>query len=62
LATNYFDAYQARSKNTKVQLAILKKRGLSATEYFNKMKVLANTLAIIGQPLKDEEFITYLLA
>jgi hypothetical protein len=27
-----------------------------------KMKALADTLAIIGQPLKDEEFIAYLLA
>jgi hypothetical protein len=48
--------------NNRVQLATLKKGGLSATEYFNKMKALADTLAIIGQPLKDEEFIAYLLA
>jgi hypothetical protein len=38
------------------------KGGLSSTEYFNKMKALADMLAIIGQPLKDEEFIAYLLA
>jgi hypothetical protein len=48
--------------NTRVQLATLKKGGLSAIEYFNMMKALADTLAIIGQPLKDEEFITYMLA
>jgi hypothetical protein len=48
--------------NTRVQLATLKKGGLSATEYFNKMKTLADTLAIIGQPLKDEEYTAYLLA
>jgi hypothetical protein len=46
--------------NTQVQLATLKK-GVSAMEYFKKMKTLADTLAIIGQPLKDEEFIAYLL-
>jgi hypothetical protein len=43
-------------------LATLKKGGLSAIEYLKKMKALADTLAIIRQPLKDEEFITYLLA
>jgi hypothetical protein len=46
--------------NTQVQLATLKK-GVSAMECFKKMKTLADTLAIIGQPLKDEEFIAYLL-
>jgi hypothetical protein len=54
LATNYSGASRARSMNTRVQLATLKKGGLSATQYFNKMKALADTLAIIGQPLKDE--------
>jgi hypothetical protein len=48
--------------NTWVQLATLKKGGLSATEYFNKGKAQADTLASIGEPLKDEELITYLLA
>jgi hypothetical protein len=48
--------------NTRVQLGALNKGGLSVTEYFNKMKTLGDTLAIIGQPLKDEEFTTYLLA
>jgi hypothetical protein len=62
LSTNYSGASQAISLNTRVQLATLKKGGLSATEYFNKMKALADTLAIIDQPLKDEEFIAYLLA
>jgi hypothetical protein len=62
LATNYSGASRARSMNTRVQLATLKKGGLSVTEYFNKMKTLTNTLAIIGQPLKDEDFTAYLLA
>jgi hypothetical protein len=48
--------------NTRVQLGALNKGGLSVTEYFNKKKTLGDTLAIIGQPLKDEEFTTYLLA
>jgi hypothetical protein len=62
LATNYSGASRARSMNTRVQLATLKTGGLSGIEYFNKMKALADTLAIIGQPLKDEEFIAYVLA
>jgi hypothetical protein len=62
LATNYSGASRARSMNTWVQLATLKKGGLSATEYFNKGKAQADTLASIGEPLKDEELITYLLA
>jgi hypothetical protein len=62
LATNYSGASRARSMNTRVQLSTLKTGGLSGTEYFNKMKALADTLAIIGQPLKDEEFIAYVLA
>jgi hypothetical protein len=47
--------------NTRVQLATLKKGFLSTMEHFNNMKALANTLAIISQPLKDEEFVAYLL-
>lgn len=31
-------------------------------DYFNKMKSLENTLTTIGQPLRDEEVITYILA
>jgi hypothetical protein len=62
LATNYSGTSRVRSMNTRVQLATLKKGGLSAIEYFNMMKALADTLAIIGQPLKDEEFIAYMLA
>jgi hypothetical protein len=61
LATNYSGASRARSMNTRVQLATLKKGGLSTIEYFNKMKALTDTLAITSQPLKDEEFISYLL-
>jgi hypothetical protein len=36
LATNYSGASRARSMNTRVQLATLKKGGLSATEYFKR--------------------------
>lgn len=47
--------------NVRMQLANLKKNDLTIVEYFSKGKRLANTLASIGQPLWDEEVISYLL-
>ncbi|VAH14093.1 unnamed protein product [Triticum turgidum subsp. durum] len=38
------------------ELADFKKLDSSATTYFNKMKVLADTLTSIGRPLSGEEF------
>jgi hypothetical protein len=34
----------------------------TATVFFNKVKSLADTLSSIGQPLRPEEFNSYLLA
>lgn len=47
--------------NVRMQLANLKNNDQSTTEYINKGKRLADTLASIGQPLRDEEVISYLL-
>jgi hypothetical protein len=44
------------------QLSNLKKKEMSASEYFNKMKALADTLASIGTKLSDEEILGYMLA
>jgi hypothetical protein len=44
------------------QLATLKKGGSSVTDYFQKFKSLADTLAAAGQPLNDFELISFLLA
>lgn len=46
----------------RVQLANIKKNDSSMSEYFNKVKKLANTLASIGHHLQDEEVTTYMLA
>lgn len=46
----------------RAQLANIKKRDTPAADYFNKVKRLAGTLASIGKPLRDEEFISFLLA
>jgi hypothetical protein len=43
------------------QLFELKKRDLSVTAFFNKVKSLADTLASIGQLLRDSEFTGYIL-
>ena len=43
------------------QLGEVKKLNSSVTEYYNKVKALADTLASIGQPLRDDEFTSYLL-
>lgn len=43
------------------QLGDLKKLDSSATTYFNKIKVLADTLSSIGKPLSDEEFVGYVI-
>jgi hypothetical protein len=37
------------------------KHDLTITAFFNKAKGLADTLASIGQPLRDDEFTSYIL-
>jgi hypothetical protein len=43
-------------------LSKMKKLDSTASEFFNKVKALADLLASIGQPLRPEEFNSYLLA
>jgi hypothetical protein len=52
----------ARSSSLRQQLAEMKKRDMSITVYFTKMKALADELMSIGQPLQDSELISYILA
>jgi hypothetical protein len=51
----------SRSMSLRSELADIKKLDSSASTYFNKMKVLADTLASIGQPLHDEEFVVFII-
>jgi hypothetical protein len=53
---------RARVIQIRSQLCAAKKKGTSAADYFRQMKTLADTLAAIGQPLRDEEKISYILA
>lgn len=53
---------RARVMQVPYQLSNLKKKGLGAAEYFDKMKGFADTMASIGHPLSDEEILGYMLA
>ncbi|KAK1605964.1 hypothetical protein QYE76_029637 [Lolium multiflorum] len=61
LDTSYSTQSIARSMAIRTQLGELKKNNLSVTLYFNKISALADTLASIGQPLRPEEFISYVV-
>ncbi|KAK1684406.1 hypothetical protein QYE76_045254 [Lolium multiflorum] len=52
----------ARSSGLRQQMAELKKRDMTMHNYFHKMKALSDELTSIGQPLRDSELISYLLA
>lgn len=51
----------ARSMQIRTQLGAVKKLGDSITVYFNKVKSMSDILASIGQALRPEESMTYLL-
>lgn len=51
----------ARKTQIRTQLSTRKKKDLSATEYFQKMKSLADTMAAVGHPMDDEEVIGYMI-
>uniref|UniRef100_A0ACD5ZY49 Uncharacterized protein n=1 Tax=Avena sativa TaxID=4498 RepID=A0ACD5ZY49_AVESA len=51
----------ARSSGIHRQMAELKKRDMTMTVYFHKMKALFDELTSICQPLRDVELISYLL-
>ncbi|XP_071676645.1 uncharacterized protein [Lolium perenne] len=62
LAGSFSAQSTARSMQIKRQLNKTKKVDFpSVSAYFNKIKSCADTLASIGKPLGDEEFITYVL-
>jgi hypothetical protein len=51
----------ARFMAIRRQLQETKKLELSITTYFNKIKAMSDTLTSMGQPLRPEEFIGYVL-
>jgi hypothetical protein len=52
----------ARSSGLCQQMVELKKRDMKVNVYFHNMKALADELTSIGQPLRDDELISYILA
>jgi hypothetical protein len=58
----FSSAIRARAVQVRVDLATTKKRDLSATDYFHKIKSLAAELAASDAPLRTDEIIAYLLA
>ena len=53
---------RARVMQLRYQLSNLKKKDLTASEYYRKMRGFADAMASIGKPLNDEEVLGYILA
>ena len=53
---------RARVMQTRYHLATLKKGNSTISEYFHKAKTYSDLLASIGQPLSNNDIVTYLLA
>ncbi|KAF5442643.1 hypothetical protein F2P56_035282 [Juglans regia] len=51
----------AKQFQVQFQLANLSRGDIAITEYFGKVRALADILAISGNPLPDQDFVTYLL-
>ncbi|KAK1613214.1 hypothetical protein QYE76_036887 [Lolium multiflorum] len=52
----------ARSSAIRQEMAELKKGNKTVNAYFHQMKALSDSLTSIGEPLRDAEFVSYVLA
>ena len=52
---------RANIRHIRRQIQSLRKNDMTAGEYMNKVKVLADTMAAAGSPLKDDEVIDYMI-
>jgi hypothetical protein len=52
----------ARSSAIRQEMAELKKGTKTVNTYFHQMKALSDSLTSIGEPLRDAEFVSYILA
>jgi hypothetical protein len=58
----YVAQSRASAMQLRMQLATLKKQNLSATtDYFNRVKNLADSLVAAGAPVRDDEVVAYIL-
>jgi hypothetical protein len=62
LSNLYSSQACARTVNTRIALATTRKNQLSVTEYYSKMRSLADDMASTGTALRDDEFVSYILA
>jgi uncharacterized membrane protein YgcG len=62
LSDLYSSQSRARSVNMRIALATTKKNHLTVSDYYVKMSQFAEELAASGTPLRDDEFVAYLLA
>jgi hypothetical protein len=53
---------KARAVNTRIALSTTRKGDLTISEYVGKMRALADEMASAGNPLDDEDIISYILA
>lgn len=61
LHTMFSAQHRGNAIQIRTQLATTKKGDMSASEYYQKMTALADTMANIGQPMSDDEVIGYIL-
>jgi hypothetical protein len=61
LTTSFNSQTTARSMQIHNKLGQMRKRDLSVHAFFNQVKSAADTLASIGQPLRDNEFAGFIL-
>jgi hypothetical protein len=62
LNTSFGSQSSARAMQLCNKLGLMKKHDLTAHAYFNQVKMAADTLASIGQPLRDSEFTGFVLS
>ena len=61
LHTSFASQSQARAHAIRTALGEVKLHDLTVTDYFNKVRGMADTLASIGKELGPEEFTSYVL-
>jgi hypothetical protein len=62
LQQKFASSSRARTVQIRAELATCKKRDMTATNFFNKVRGLAHELAAADAPLRDEEILAYLFA
>jgi hypothetical protein len=61
LVATYASHTRARSVNMRIALATTKKGAATTTKFYTKMKGYVDDMSTAGQPLNDEDFVSYLL-